>query len=680
MRWTVERTMNGTRPEPGGRRARKLVAVAAAVLGLVAPVGLTAAVVSPTPAGAVTDITPAIVVSSNGNGSLRAFPESATGNVAPSVTLTPVGLGDPYQGIFDASGDLWVTNPGGTVDMFTPSQLVSSGSPTPAVVLTLSSTNGTGLAFDASGDLWVFGNPSNNINEYTPSQIAVSGSPTPVVTIHSSGAVDGGAFDASGDLWISHFVGDTLTEFTPAQLATSSTPTPAVTISSSGAAALSGPWGVAFDASGDLWVGNYGGDNLNEFHPAQLAASGSPTPAETISSSGLSGTSGLSFDASGNLWVAAGSDVVEFTPSQLATGGSPTPADIITGGSTGLNGGYGLTIAQAPTVSSVTPTTGPGAGGTTVTIHGSMFLPGSQVAFGSTAATSVTYVSPYVMTAVAPAGTGTVDTTVTDFAGTSTTSAADQFTYPATNNKYWEVASDGGIFSFGNPYFGSKGGQQLNAPIVGMAPTSDNMGYWEVASDGGIFTFGDALFYGSKGGQHLNAPIVGMAATHDGKGYWEVASDGGVFTFGDAVYYGSKGGQHLNAPIVGMAATADGGGYWLVASDGGVFTFGDALYYGSKGGQHLNQPIVGMAATADGAGYWLVASDGGIFTFGDALFYGSEGGSHLNQPIVGMSSTSDAKGYWEVASDGGIFTFGDALYAGSEGGTHLNQPVVGMGT
>ena len=38
-------------------------------------------------------------------------------------------------------------------------------------------------------------------------------------------------------------------------------------------------------------------------------------------------------------------------------------------------------------------------------------------------------------------------------------------------------------------------------------------GYWEVASDGGIFAFGDAPFYGSTGSLRLNRPIVGMTAT-----------------------------------------------------------------------------------------------------------------------------------------------------------------------
>jgi hypothetical protein len=73
-----------------------------------------------------------------------------------------------------------------------------------------------------------------------------------------------------------------------------------------------------------------------------------------------------------------------------------------------------------------------------------------------------------------------------------------------------------------------------------------------VASDGGIFSFGDAAFYGSEGGTHLNAPIVGIQSTPTGLGYWLVASDGGIFSFGDAAFYGSEGGTHLNAPIVGI--------------------------------------------------------------------------------------------------------------------------------
>jgi len=89
-----------------------------------------------------------------------------------------------------------------------------------------------------------------------------------------------------------------------------------------------------------------------------------------------------------------------------------------------------------------------------------------------------------------------------------------------------------------------------------MASTRDGQGYWLVASDGGIFAFGDATFLGSAGGMSLNKPIVGIASTPDGQGYWLVASDGGIFSFGDAGFHGSTGSVDLNKPIVGMAANA----------------------------------------------------------------------------------------------------------------------------
>ena len=39
--------------------------------------------------------------------------------------------------------------------------------------------------------------------------------------------------------------------------------------------------------------------------------------------------------------------------------------------------------------------------------------------------------------------------------------------------------------------------------------TSTSSAYRLVASDGGVFSFGDASFYGSMGSVHLNAPVVG---------------------------------------------------------------------------------------------------------------------------------------------------------------------------
>jgi len=247
---------------------------------------------------------------------------------------------------------------------------------------------------------------------------------------------------------------------------------------------------------------------------------------------------------------------------------------------------------------------------------------------------------------------------------------------PAAQNGYLTVASDGGIFAFGQDFCGSTGSITLNKPVVGMAAVSGQGGYWLVAADGGVFDYGDAGFYGSTGSLHLNAPVVGMAATPDGQGYWLVASDGGIFSYGDAGFYGSAA-SVPGQDIVGMAATPDGLGYWEVSTTGTVFPYGDAIFAGDTRSLHLNGPIVGITPDPVTGGYWLVGSDGGVFSFG-APFYGSTGGIHLNQPVVAMQSTDDGQGYWFVASDGGIFSYGDAPFRGSMGGQPLNRPMVGM--
>ena len=95
------------------------------------------------------------------------------------------------------------------------------------------------------------------------------------------------------------------------------------------------------------------------------------------------------------------------------------------------------------------------------------------------------------------------------------------------------VTHDRTVYAFGSASFlGSP--RRVVAPLAGMAQTPNGTGYWLVASDGGVFAFGDARFYGGTGGFHINQPIVGIAATPSGLGYWLVARDGGIFAFGDA--------------------------------------------------------------------------------------------------------------------------------------------------
>jgi hypothetical protein len=172
---------------------------------------------------------------------------------------------------------------------------------------------------------------------------------------------------------------------------------------------------------------------------------------------------------------------------------------------------------------------------------------------------------------------------------------------------------------------------------VAPAGLSSAGGYWLVASDGGVFAFGDAGFFGSTGAMVLNRPIVGMAATPSGRGYWLVASDGGIFAFGDAGFFDSPAGE-LKTPAAAVAPTPTGNGYRLATSDGAVFTFGDAHSTGSAADTSLKHPLVGLEPTADGNGYWLATSDGAVLAFGDARFTGSGSSLALTQPIVGITA------------------------------------------
>ena len=88
---------------------------------------------------------------------------------------------------------------------------------------------------------------------------------------------------------------------------------------------------------------------------------------------------------------------------------------------------------------------------------------------------------------------------------------------PAPNECVVTTGSDGLATSSTFVANDTNGSYQVQATSPGVTTQAFNLtngrsGYWMVASDGGIFTFGDAGFYQSMGGQHLNAPIVGMAA------------------------------------------------------------------------------------------------------------------------------------------------------------------------
>jgi hypothetical protein len=281
------------------------------------------------------------------------------------------------------------------------------------------------------------------------------------------------------------------------------------------------------------------------------------------------------------------------------------------------------------------------------------------------------------------------DLSIAPNGGTPALSPANPSATPAANPScptparpapgYWQVASDGGIFSFGAAqFYGSTGSMHLNKPVVGMAATPSGNGYWLVASDGGVFAYGNAQFYGSTGSITLNKPIIALIPTLDGGGYWLIASDGGVFAYGDAKFYGSTASDNLAYPVTAAAPSFLNGGYWMADANGQVFNFGDAQNEGQPPYAPGGYRITGMTGTASSNGYWLASANGNVADFGDAAPYGSMVGTNLNAPVVGIAANSSATGYWLQGADGGIFTFGQAEFYGSMGGRHLNAPMVGI--
>ena len=89
---------------------------------------------------------------------------------------------------------------------------------------------------------------------------------------------------------------------------------------------------------------------------------------------------------------------------------------------------FSAVSGPAPTVTSVSPNSGPAAGGTAVTITGTNFASGATVTFGAVAATNVVVVNSTTITATTPAGSAgpvTVTVTVNGQSG----SLANGFTY-----------------------------------------------------------------------------------------------------------------------------------------------------------------------------------------------------------------------------------------------------------
>lgn len=251
---------------------------------------------------------------------------------AAAVTTSKVlGGTGPTPGtiiIANAGADAFAaagTGPG-SVTLYRPG---AHGDARPEAVLTVGIDGPAGFAIDSSGDLWVadegsvsaeFSDVPGTVVEYGKSELTEA-SPRPSVTLKVPHGPFALAFDPSGNLWLDYRQANRVVELSKAQLAKSGSPEPKVSLR-----VKPDDCGLAFDPSGNLWEGS-DEDWLSEWTKAEMSRSGAPTPQVTISSGTLSAPCRPTFDSAGNLWVGSydGSNVVEFSKTELVKSGAPAP-------------------------------------------------------------------------------------------------------------------------------------------------------------------------------------------------------------------------------------------------------------------------------------------------------------------------------------------------------------------
>lgn len=175
-----------------------------------------------------------------------------------------------------------------------------------------------------------------------------------------------------------------------------------------------------------------GADNtaIECFTPSALLPSAGPSAGGTqvqINGTGLLGATAVKFGGARaeSFTVASDSQIDAVAP----PGSGTVAVDVVTPG--GTVSSPSLSQYTYLTVGSVSPASGPTAGGTTVTITGSGLSDVAAVYFGGAAATNVTIDSSTTITATTPAGTGVVAVSVMTADGGQSAASGPVFSYGA---------------------------------------------------------------------------------------------------------------------------------------------------------------------------------------------------------------------------------------------------------
>jgi streptogramin lyase len=161
----------------------------------------------------------------------------------------------PVAAAVDSSHNVWVANQSSA----TITRVSSDGSQFTSYACCNAPSN---LAIDRQGNVWVSNFYSDSISEVSASGIILSNGYTGGGLSHPQSI----AIDGAGNLWIANYRGLSITELagaSSAPVAPGTALSPAAGLG--GHAALRQAYAIAIDASGNLWVSNFGSNTITEF-------------------------------------------------------------------------------------------------------------------------------------------------------------------------------------------------------------------------------------------------------------------------------------------------------------------------------------------------------------------------------------------------------------------------------
>jgi sugar lactone lactonase YvrE len=289
------------------------------------------------------------------------FGQAVTANDETTLQAA-TGLDSPIALDFDANGNLFVANDAGTISVIPATTGTIFGqSMTANVAATLTAASGLsapeGLTFDASGNLFITNANVDTVTVLPVStgtifgQSVVADSATRLEAATGLEEPTGITFDGAGDLFVENESDNTIT-FLPANSVPIFGQTVPTTILPTTIEGLDGPTSMAFDAGGDLFVSNSDSNTITVDPASSGTIFGQSVTANVVASlssaTGLNGPFGIAFDTAGNLYIVNNSaNAVTVIPATTGTlFGQSVTANVATTltAATGLNSPYGIVV------------------------------------------------------------------------------------------------------------------------------------------------------------------------------------------------------------------------------------------------------------------------------------------------------------------------------------------------